>query len=103
MSDGAAIDRFLEMMAAERGASRNTLAAYRRDLAQAAEFVAGRLADADVAVLRKLMADYQSLAASSAARKLSTLRQFFAFLLDAPTIRRSPSRGRRRAARCRVS
>ena len=82
MSDGAAIDRFLEMMAAERGASRNTLAAYRRDLEQAAEWVKGPLADADVAGLRKLMADYQSLAASSAARKLSALRQFFAFLLD---------------------
>lgn len=82
MSDAALIDRFLEMMAAERGASRNTLAAYRRDLAQAAEWVKGRLGDADAAVLRKLMADYQSLAASSAARKLSALRQFFAFLLD---------------------
>ncbi|WP_293698574.1 MULTISPECIES: tyrosine recombinase [unclassified Sphingopyxis] len=82
MSDGAAIDRFLEMMAAERGASRNTLAAYRRDLEQAALWVKGPLADANVAVLRQLMADYQSLAASSAARKLSALRQFFAFLLD---------------------
>lgn len=82
MSDGAAIDRFLEMMAAERGAARNTLAAYRRDLEQAAELVSGRLTDADVAALRKLMAGYQSLAASSAARKLSALRQFFAFLLD---------------------
>jgi integrase/recombinase XerD len=82
MSDGAAIDRFLEMMAAERGAARNTLAAYRRDLEQAAERIKGPLADADVAALRRLMADYQSLAASSAARKLSALRQFFAFLLD---------------------
>lgn len=82
MSDAALIDRFLEMMAAERGASRNTLAAYRRDLEQAAEWVKGRLADADATALRKLMADYQSLAASSAARKLSALRQFFAFLLD---------------------
>jgi len=82
MSDAASIDRFLEMMAAERGASRNTLAAYRRDLEQAAGLVRGRLAHADAAVLRKLMADYQQLAASSAARKLSALRQFFAFLLD---------------------
>lgn len=82
MSDGAAIDRFLEMMAAERGASRNTLAAYRRDLEQAALWVKGPLADANVTALRQLMAHYQSLAASSAARKLSALRQFFAFLLD---------------------
>ena len=69
-------------MAAERGASRNTLAAYRRDLEQAAEWVKGPLGDADAAALRKLMAHYQPLAASSAARKLSALRQFFAFLLD---------------------
>ncbi|MBO9698206.1 MAG: tyrosine recombinase [Sphingopyxis sp.] len=82
MSDGILIDRFLEMMAAERGASRNTLAAYRRDLEQAAEWVGGPLGDADARALRKLMAEYQSLAASSAARKLSALRQFFAFLLD---------------------
>jgi len=82
MSDGALIDRFLEMMAAERGASRNTLAAYRRDLEQAAELVRGSLGEADADDLRKLMADYRTLAASSAARKLSALRQFFAFLLD---------------------
>ncbi|SEH13365.1 integrase/recombinase XerD [Sphingopyxis sp. YR583] len=80
MSDGVLIDRFLEMMAAERGASRNTLAAYRRDLEQAAEWVKGPLANADAPTLRGLMADYRSLAASSAARKLSALRQFFAFL-----------------------
>lgn len=67
-------------MAAERGASRNTLVAYRRDLEQAAEWVKAPLADADAAALRKLMADYRSLAASTAARKLSALRQFFAFL-----------------------
>jgi integrase/recombinase XerD len=80
VSDGVLIDRFLEMMAAERGASRNTLAAYRRDLEQAAEWVKGPLANADAPTLRGLMADYRSLAASSAARKLSALRQFFAFL-----------------------
>jgi integrase/recombinase XerD len=82
VSDAALIDRFLEMMAAERGASRNTLAAYRRDLVQAAEWVRGPLAAADAAALRGLMAEYRTLAASSAARKLSALRQFFAFLLD---------------------
>ncbi|MGN6689727.1 MAG: tyrosine recombinase [Sphingopyxis sp.] len=82
MSDGALIDRFLEMMAAERGASRNTLAAYKRDLEQAAATVRGSLGDAGADDLRGLMASYRNLAASSAARKLSALRQFFAFLLD---------------------
>lgn len=81
-SDAALIDRFLEMMAAERGAARNTLAAYRRDLEQAAAMVPRGLADADALMLRKVMAGYQSLAASSAARKLSALRQFFGFLRD---------------------
>ena len=37
--DAALIDRFLEMMAAERGASRNTLLAYRADLQGAADLV----------------------------------------------------------------
>lgn len=82
MSDGALIDRFLEMMAAERGASRNTLAAYRRDLTQAAELTPSSLATADVQDLRALMAEYRALAASSAARKLSALRQFYAFLVE---------------------
>ncbi|MDO9369456.1 MAG: tyrosine recombinase [Sphingopyxis sp.] len=91
MSDGILIERFLEMMAAERGASRNTLAAYRRDLEQAAEWVKGALANADAPMLRKLMADYQALAASSAARKLSALRQFFAFLLDEGERRDNPA------------
>lgn len=81
-ADAALIDRFLEMMAAERGAARNTLAAYRRDLEQAAGLVRGGLADADTAALRGVMAQYQGLAASSAARKLSALRQFYAFLRD---------------------
>lgn len=80
--DAALIDRFLEMMAAERGAARNTLAAYRRDLEQAAALVSGGLEGADTAALRGVMAGYQSLAASSAARKLSALRQFYAFLRD---------------------
>jgi integrase/recombinase XerD len=82
VSDGALIDRFLEMMAAERGASRNTLAAYARDLAQAAETLRSSLGDADLDDLRGLMAAYRGLAASSAARKLSALRQFYAFLVD---------------------
>jgi integrase/recombinase XerD len=35
--DRALVDRFLDMMAAEAGASKHTLAAYRNDLGQAAE------------------------------------------------------------------
>lgn len=76
------IDRFLEMMAAERGAAPNTLAAYRRDLeAYAADCgtdVKAAGPDAIRAHLAGLAA--QGLAKSSAARKLSAIRQFHRFL-----------------------
>jgi integrase/recombinase XerD len=38
------LEAFLEMMAAERGAARNTLAAYRADLEDLGAFLAGRAA-----------------------------------------------------------
>ena len=40
--DRALVDRFLDMMAAEAGASRNTLNAYRNDLEAAAGPAPGR-------------------------------------------------------------
>ena len=40
--EAALIDRFIEMMAAERGAAKNTLLAYRRDLADYGAFLASR-------------------------------------------------------------
>ncbi|HKY79868.1 MAG TPA: tyrosine recombinase [Sphingobium sp.] len=77
--DGALIDRFLEMMAAERGASRNTLLAYRADLMAAAEIVGG-LGTATKAAIGELSSAWAALAASSVARKASALRAFYAFL-----------------------
>lgn len=82
MSNSALIERFLEMMAAERGASRNTLAAYHRDLRQAADLLPQELHRAQLDDLRQYMAELRGLSASSAARKLSALRQFYAFLVD---------------------
>lgn len=77
--DAALIDRFLEMMAAERGASRNTLLAYRADLLGAAEIVGG-LAVATRDGIAELATAWAELAASSVARKSSALRAFYAFL-----------------------
>lgn len=75
------IDRFLEMMAAERGASANTLAAYRRDLEAYAEGVSDLKAAGPDDIRRHLEAlDAQGMARSSAARKLSAIRQFHRFL-----------------------
>lgn len=80
--DARLIDRFLEMMAAERGAAANTIAAYRRDLEQASEVLAGNLAQAGDRALARLDHHWRDLAASTVARKSSALRGFFAFLED---------------------
>lgn len=69
------------MLAAQRGAAANTLAAYRRDLAGAAEAI-GSLAVAQREDIARLGAAWADLAPSSLARKASALRQFFGFLVD---------------------
>lgn len=69
------------MLAAERGAAANTIAAYRRDL-EAAEGIVGNLAGADQAALSRLSGAWSALAPSSLARKSSALRQFFGFLAE---------------------
>ncbi len=69
------------MLAAERGAAANTLAAYRRDLTGAEEAI-GDLVSADNAGLATLGAVWAGLAPSSLARKCSALRQFYGFLVD---------------------
>ncbi len=77
------IERFLEMMAAERGASANTLAAYRRDLEAYAQDMDGRdLKSSGPDDIRMHLArlEAQGMARSSAARKLSAIRQFHRFL-----------------------
>ena len=74
--DRAMIDRYLAMLAAERGAARNTLLAYRNDLEDAAG-VLGNLADADAGGLTRLGRGWAELAPSSLARKSSALRGFF--------------------------
>ncbi len=78
--DGGLIDRFLEMMAAERGVARNTIDAYRSDLAAASGLLGGKLSIADASALTQLAANWGALANSSVARKASTLRRFFGFL-----------------------
>lgn len=76
-----ATDAFLAMLAAERGAAINTLAAYRRDFAGAEEAI-GDLAAADREAVASLAGEWASLAPSSVARKASALRQFFGFAID---------------------
>jgi integrase/recombinase XerD len=80
--DRALIGRFLEMMAAESGAAKNTVLAYRSDLELASGFLEGRLSDAAPADLTRLGAEWLALSKASVARKSAALRRFFAFLVD---------------------
>jgi integrase/recombinase XerD len=85
MTTAARIEAFLEMMSVERGASDNTLGAYRRDLEDAATFARsspGGLAGASTETIRAWLDDFatRGFAAASQARKLSSLRQFYRFL-----------------------
>ena len=73
---------FLEMMAAEAGAARNTLLAYERDLRGASEALDGGLASASAERLEGLAAVWLSLKRATVARKAAALRRFFAFLHD---------------------
>ncbi|MBO9670210.1 MAG: tyrosine recombinase [Sphingobium sp.] len=78
-TDAAMIDRYLAMLAAERGAARNTLLAYRNDLEDAAGRI-GNLSEANGQSLGRLAQGWATLSSSSLARKSSTLRGFFGFL-----------------------
>ena len=59
--DRALVDRFLDMLSAEAGASKHTLAAYRNDLERAAE-AAGPLGNASSADLQRLGTSWAELA-----------------------------------------
>lgn len=93
--DRGLVDRFIEMLHAERGAARNTVAAYASDLAQASSALrpVGGLAGAGADDLRALVAGWADLAASSLARKLSALRAFYRFCVDDRTLDADPSDG----------
>ena len=80
--DRALVDRFLDMMAAEAGASRHTLAAYRNDLERASEGLGGVLGGADADALSLLGERWSTLAPSTVARRSAALRRFFGFLVD---------------------
>jgi integrase/recombinase XerD len=109
------VEQFLEMMAVERAASQNTIESYRRDLADFSAFAAARrvgqrhqavlrdaVENAEASLIRKYLARLSGagMAASTSARRLSTLRQFYGFLFseglrkdDPSTAIDSPRRG----------
>ncbi len=81
LQDSALVDRFLDMMAAEAGASRHTLAAYRNDLQRAAETLPS-LGEASSGDVSRLGGQWSALAPSTVSRRSAALRRFFGFLVD---------------------
>jgi integrase/recombinase XerD len=102
----ARIEAFLEMMSAERGAAGNTLISYERDLDDLYDFLKAKqisvmeAASADLSAYLADLAD-RGFEATSQARKLSSMRQFYKFLYaegwrtDDPTsVLDAPKKGR---------
>jgi len=86
------------MLAAERGAARNPLAAYERDLKAYAAFLAPRKTAPEAAGVEDIRAFLGRLARAgmaprTAARRLSALRQFYRFLLTEGLRADDPSAG----------
>jgi integrase/recombinase XerD len=105
-SDEALVELFLDMLAAERGAGRNTLDAYRNDLDDLAAHLrtAGKgISAADTDDLRGFLSSLseRGFKASSLARRLSAVRQLYRFLYaegkrgdDPAAVLEGPKRGR---------
>jgi integrase/recombinase XerD len=94
--DAPLIESFLDMMSAERGASANTLAAYRRDLIDFSGSRAKSGGDLKSATREQVKAYLSalaraSIAQSTQARKLSTLRQFYGYLYSEKIRRDDPT------------
>jgi len=84
-TDSRLIALYLDMLAAERGAGNNTLAAYRRDLADFASYLAAAgssIAKAETYDLRLYLGTLadRGLRSSTVARRLSAIRQLYRFL-----------------------
>jgi integrase/recombinase XerD len=95
--DRQLVDRFMEMLSAERGAADNTCQAYARDLDDFAAFVARRrhkplaaVEPADISAYLRAAAE-AGLAAASRARRLSAIRQLFKFLAAEGVVEESPA------------
>ena len=89
-------DRFLEMMSAERGAAKNSIDAYRRDLEAWFVFLKARGVAATEAATPdvrefQIEAERLGLARATAARRLSAIKQFHGFLLAEGKAKENPA------------
>lgn len=87
------VENFLEMMAAEKGAAKNTIEAYRRDILQFLEYNNGEFKNLEGDDIAEYVQDLskRGFAAKTIARKLSAIREFYKFLYSEKEIRRNPA------------
>ena len=96
------VERFLSYMTVERGVSPNTVAAYRNDLHQLADFMKGRVRGAGVGdgwarVDAQDLTSYvlelheRGYSDTTRARKLASAKSMFGFLLEEGVITRDPT------------
>ena len=95
---GESVHGFLDFLASERRASRHTVSAYRRDLAQLTTFMVEKRgselpgARIDVFLLRQwLGAMARVVAPPSVARKISAIKAFFRYLHHRGLIEKDPA------------
>lgn len=103
----AAVERFLRVIVAERGASAFTVKSYREDLLQLSEFLSSTgcrsPAEATSAILRRFAGGLHAAgyAPATVARKLASTRSFFSFCQREGWVRANPARPLRGPKRSR--
>ena len=92
-SEAETLTGFLEVLAAERGVARNTLQAYERDLRLFSEWIEKPFPSVTSDDLNRFFEDLNKrhLSATTAARKLSTLRQFYKHLYAEGVVTENPT------------
>ncbi|MEE8346927.1 MAG: site-specific integrase, partial [Dehalococcoidia bacterium] len=94
------LGEFLVFLAVEKGASANTIAAYKNDLQQLADFIGSRgSSDGWPSLNRSDIQDFildlkeRGYTETSVARKVAAVRSFFAFLAAEGSITANPTEG----------
>ncbi len=95
------LDEFLVFLAVEKGASANTIAAYKNDLQQLADYIGSRAADngwrslsrSDIQDFILFMKDVCRYSESTRARKVAAMRSFFAFMAAEGAVTANPTEG----------
>ncbi|MEE8369901.1 MAG: site-specific tyrosine recombinase XerD [Dehalococcoidia bacterium] len=93
-------DDFLVFLSVEKGSSANTVAAYRNDLQQLADFIEARQGNGgwdglDRSAIQDFILDLKErgYTETSVARKVAAVRSFFSFLASEGTIKVNPAEG----------